>query len=91
MNRTCLLLSDKLLKIPKFILFILYKIECTSGPDNVSDRKLIDLLKSLGPIDRKFHGHGENDGYVVCVFLCNKKSKENYMSTVSINYVRFKQ
>ena len=52
---------------------------------------MIVLSKSLGPIDRKFHGHGENDGYVVCVFLCNKKSKENYMSTVSINYVRFKE
>ena len=23
------------------------------------------LLKSLGPIDRKFHGHGENDGFVL--------------------------
>ena len=22
-------------------------------------------LKSLGPIDRKFHGHGENDGFVL--------------------------
>ena len=28
---------------------------------------LVDLrhLKSLGPIDRKFHGHGENDGFVL--------------------------
>ena len=23
------------------------------------------FLKSLGPIDRKFHGHGENDGFVL--------------------------
>ena len=22
-------------------------------------------VKSLGPIDRKFHGHGENDGFVL--------------------------
>ena len=22
-------------------------------------------LKSLSPIDRKFHGHGENDGFVL--------------------------
>ena len=24
-----------------------------------------DPLKSLGPIDRKFHRHGENDGFVL--------------------------
>ena len=23
------------------------------------------FLKSPGPIDRKFHGHGENDGFVL--------------------------
>ena len=23
------------------------------------------ILKSLGPIDRKFHGHGENDEFVL--------------------------
>ena len=26
-------------------------------------------LKSLGPIDRKLHGHGENDGFVLCEYI----------------------
>ena len=26
-------------------------------------------LKSLGPIDRKFHGHGENDGFVLYEYI----------------------
>ena len=26
-------------------------------------------LKSLGPIDRKFHGHGENDGFVLYEYM----------------------
>ena len=28
-------------------------------------------LKSLGPIDRKFHGHGENDGFVLYEYIIN--------------------
>ena len=30
---------------------------------------LIISLKSLGPIDRKFHGHGENDGFVLYEYI----------------------
>ena len=26
-------------------------------------------LKSLGPIDHKFHGHGENDGFVLYEYI----------------------
>ena len=26
-------------------------------------------LKSLGPIDRKFHGHGENDRFVLYEYI----------------------
>ena len=28
-------------------------------------------LKSLGPIDRKFPGHGENDGFVLYEYVIN--------------------
>ena len=59
-------------------------------------------LKSLGPIDRKFHGHGKNDGFVLyeyiikqCSSFCKytnisvmkKKFKENNISTVNRKYV----
>ena len=59
-------------------------------------------LKSLGLIDRKFHGHGKNDGFVLyentlnnAVVFCKytnisvmkKKIKENDMSTVNGKYV----
>ena len=56
------------------------------------------FLKSLVPIDRKFHGHGKNDGFVLyeciikrCSSFCKytnisviqKKIKENNMSTLN--------
>ena len=28
-------------------------------------RRFLNFFKLLGPIDRKFHGHGENDGFVL--------------------------
>ena len=31
-------------------------------------------LKSLGPIDRKFHGHGENDGFVLYEYIIKQFS-----------------
>ena len=31
-------------------------------------------LKSLGPIDRKFHGHGENDGFVLYEYITKQFS-----------------
>ena len=56
-------------------------------------------LKSLGPIDRKFHGHGENDGFVLYEYIIKQcssfwkytkqKIKENNMSTVNRKYVMF--
>ena len=27
------------------------------------------ILKLLGPIDQKFHGHGENDGFVLYEYI----------------------
>ena len=56
-----------------------------------------NFLKSLGPIDRKFHGHGKNDRFVLYEILSNnavllqkykhqryeKKIKENNMSTIN--------
>ena len=32
------------------------------------------MLKSLGPIDRKFHGHGENDGFVLYEYIIKQCS-----------------
>ena len=54
-------------------------------------------IESLGPIDRKFHKHGENDGFVLYEYIikrCSsfrkytninimKKIKEKNMSTVN--------
>ena len=31
-------------------------------------------LKSLGPIDRKFHGHCENDGFVLYEYIMKQCS-----------------
>ena len=31
-------------------------------------------LKSLSPIDRKFHGHGENDGFVLYEYITKQFS-----------------
>ena len=31
-------------------------------------------LKLLGPIDRKFHGHGENDGFVLYEYIIKQFS-----------------
>ena len=59
-------------------------------------------IKSLGPIDCKFRGHGKNDGYVLYEYIikqCSnfskytkyqryeKKIKENNMSTLNRKYV----
>ena len=34
----------------------------------------MNLLKSLGPIDHKFHGHGENDGFVLYEYIIQQCS-----------------
>ena len=44
------------------MIFIFQKRYCTDMKSH--KEKKICNLKSLGPIDRKFHGHGENDGFV---------------------------
>ena len=74
---------------------------------NVSHLCVIDvwLIKSLGPIDRKFHEHGKNDGFVLYEYkikpcssflriykhqeLWKKKIKEKSMSTLNRKYVMF--
>ena len=45
--------SNELTNLPNYIQLTLY------------DLRNEPCLKSLGPIDRKFHGHGENDGFVL--------------------------
>ena len=62
------------------------------------------MLKLLGPIDRKFHGHCKNDGFVLyeyiikqCSSFCKytnisfmkKKCQIKNMSTVNRKYVLF--
>ena len=56
---------------------------------------LIDIIISLGPIDCKSPGHGQNDGFVLYEFryiinnmvvfanVMKKKIKENNMSTLN--------
>ena len=33
------------------------------------------ILKSLGPINRKFHGHGKSDGFVLCEYKIKQCSR----------------
>ena len=60
-------------------------------------------LKSLSPIDRKFHGHGENDGFVLYEYIIKqfisfckytnisvmKKSQIKYHVNINRKYVLF--
>ena len=41
-------------------------------------------LKSLGPIDRKFHGHGENDGFVLYEYIIKQFSSFCKYTSISI-------
>ena len=44
---------------------------------------LIDL-KSLGPIDRKFHGHGENGGFVLNEYIIKQFSSFCKYTNISV-------
>ena len=41
-------------------------------------------LKSLGPIDRKFHGHGENDGFVLYEYIIKQFSSFCKYTNISV-------
>ena len=41
-------------------------------------------LKSLGPIDRKFHGHGENDGFVLYEYIIKQCSRFCKYTNISV-------
>ena len=41
-------------------------------------------LKSLGPIDRKFHGHGENDAIVFYEYIIEKFSSFCKYTNISV-------
>ena len=43
-------------------------------------------LKSLGPIDRKFHGHGVNDGFVL--YECIIKQCSIFCKYTNINVMK---
>ena len=45
---------------------------------------MIFLLKSLGPIDRKFHGHGENDGFVLYEYIIKQCSSLCKYTNISV-------
>ena len=42
------------------------------------------FLKSLGPIDRKFHGHGENDGFVLYEYIIKQCSSFCKYTNISL-------
>ena len=61
-------------------MYLLSKIVKTKFPENASHTCLYydifqytvyfsNISKSLGPIDRKFHGHGENDEFVLYKYI----------------------
>ena len=37
-------------------------------------RRMLFILKSLGPIDHKFHGQGVNDGFVLYGYIIKQCS-----------------
>ena len=41
-------------------------------------------LKSLGPIDLKFHGHGENDGFVLYEYIIKQFSSFCQYTNISV-------
>ena len=41
-------------------------------------------LKSLGPIDRKFHGHGKNDGFVLYEYIIKQCSSFCKYTNISV-------
>ena len=41
-------------------------------------------LKSLGPIDRKFHGHGKNDGFELHEYIIKQCSSFCKYSNISV-------
>ena len=43
-----------------------------------------EYLKSLGPIDRKFHGHGENDGFVLYGYIIKQFSSFCKYTNISV-------
>ena len=48
-------------------------------------------LKSLGPIDRKFHGHGKNDEFVLYEYIikqCSSFCKYTNISVMKKNDVK---
>ena len=42
------------------------------------------VLKSLGPIDRKFHDHGKNDGFVFYEFIIKQCSSFCKYTNISV-------
>ena len=40
----------------------------------MGDNVMLNNLKSQGPIDRKFHGLGENDGFVLYEYIIKQCS-----------------
>ena len=43
-----------------------------------------DYLKSLGPIDGKFHGHSENDGFVLYEYIIKQFSSFCKHTNISV-------
>ena len=42
------------------------------------------ILKSLGPIDRKFHGHGKNDEFVLYEYIIKQCSSFCKYTNISV-------
>ena len=61
-------ISGKVSSLPKVIKYV--KRSKYSFHDFSAKHTPSATLKSLGPIDRKFHGHGKNDELTNAVFFC---------------------
>ena len=53
--------------------------------------KVFMCLKSLGPIDRKFHGNGKNDGFVLYEYIIKQCSSFCKYTNISVMKKRSKK
>ena len=51
---------------------------------SLKSRFIRKVLKSLGPIDRKFYGHGEIDGFVLCEYVIKQCSTFREYTNINV-------
>ena len=74
---TCLVLSTCILNTSiqiRYNVYLTLQCQYSTLKSKIKNVKATKDLKSLGPIDRKFHGHGENDEFVLYEYIIKQCS-----------------